>query len=171
MEYMEILVSFNFGQFFSHVEPVRFIVIDQDVGEDELPRARERLIDDRIIVGIHVGDDAEDALLYIHRIGNPVLAFADIGDVVAYNALARHHSCGGFPAGAGECSGEVGGAVLSLRFDPHDEHVLGQPVLVVGAVDGQPQGQLFQPYAVSGTFQASANRAVRLSFHLLGVRT
>ena len=81
--------------------------------------------------------------------------FAEIGDVVADDGLAGEHGGGGLAAGGGEGAGEVGYAAFGA-VDAHDEHVLGEPALAVGLLDGQAQGQFLEADGVAGVLGVDA---------------
>ncbi len=134
----------------AHPLPVGGAVGYQDVGEDELPGRDQGLVDEGVVHGVDVLDDAEDAGLDVHRPGVPFIVHLDVDDVIPHNGLTWYHGGAGLAAGAREGPREVGHPVLPLRVDPHDEHVLRQPVLVVGPVDGEAEGQLLQTQAVAG---------------------
>jgi len=108
----------------------------------------EGLVDEGVPLGVDVLDDAEDAGLDVHRPGVPLPVGPQVGDVVPDDGLPGDHRGAGLPAGAGIGSGEVCDPVLAGRVNPHDEHVLSEPVLPVGLVDGEAEGELLEAQAV-----------------------
>ena len=118
------------------------------VGQRDVGEQRVALLDGahRVRVGLPVGArrDAEEAELRVDRVEPAVLAEAHPRDVVAdgLGAPARdgrlQHRQVGLAAGRRERRGDVVG--LLLRADQlEDQHVLGQPALVVGDRRGDPQ--------------------------------
>src|SRR4030095_1609459 len=64
-------------------------------------------------------------------------------DLPALHAFRRHqHSEIGFAAGAGEGTADIGD--LAVRtFDTDDEHMLGEPALLLAELAGNPQRETF----------------------------
>ena len=132
----------------AHALPVGDSVLDQDVAEDELPGGDEGIVDEGVVPGVDVLDDPEDAGLDVHGPGVPLLVDPDVGDVVPDDGLPGDHRGARLPAGAGVGPGEVCDPVLAVGVNPHHEHVLRKPVLVVGLVDGEAEGELLEAQAV-----------------------
>ena len=119
------------------------VVGQRDVGEDGVAR-RDGLHGVGVGLPVGAGRDAEEAELGVDGVEPAVLAEAHPGDVVAdgLGAPARdrrlQHREVGLAAGRRERRGDV--VRLVLRRDQlEDQHVLGEPALVVGHRRGDPQ--------------------------------
>jgi len=125
--------------------------VDQHVAEDHLAFVVQDVPDDRIAVGGHVLDDAEDAGLHV---GGAELAVddAEVREIVSDDVLAGDHCGRGLAAGGGIRAAEI--RLASLRaVGPHDEHVLGQPAFAVGLANRQTQGELLEAHRVAGVLR------------------
>jgi hypothetical protein len=120
--------------------------VSRDVGEDGVPGDGLHGVGVRLHAGAR--RDAEVAGLGVDRPQAAVVADAHPGDVVAHGpdlppaeALGRdHHGEVGLAALAGEGGGDVGGLALGA-LEAEDEHVLGEPALLVAEVAADAQRQ------------------------------
>ena len=128
---------------FQALPPDIAVVGECDVGEDGVA-CRDRLHRVRVGLPVRSRRDAEEAELRIDRIQPAVLAEPHPGDVVA-NGLGAPALDGGLQHGQVGLSArrrERGGDVVRLvlrRDQLEDQHVLGEPALVVGHRRGDPQ--------------------------------
>ena len=107
-----------------------------------------------VAVGLGIGarNHAEVAGLGIDRVEPAVLAgmqpgdvFSECPDLPALVGRRRYqHGEIGFAAGRREGAGEIVGLALRI-FDPHDEHVLGEPALGAGLPARNAQAWHFLP--------------------------
>ena len=141
----------------THAVPIGFVVGNQHVAEDDFARCLQGFVNDRVVAGVDVADDAEDALFDVGGHKSCRLAFAEVGDVVADNGLPGQHRGRGFAAGRGERAGEVGFAAVRAE-DAHDEHVLGKPAFFGRFLNRQTQGQFFQADGVAGVLGIRRDR-------------